>query len=358
MPKFLILDVGAGTLDVLFYDTDTHLHCKVVARSPVRTIAEKAASLPGDLLVVGTEMGGGAVAQALRQRARKGRVVMSSSAAPTVHHDLERVLSQGIEVVEDPVAEDLQKGRGFSVLTLGDLEVTRLQKIAEGLAIPFSFQAIGVCAQDHGVAPPGMSHLDFRHKVFKASLERNPFPHSLLFRADELPGTFSRLTAICRAARELPAEEIFVMDSGMAAILGASLDVRAAGKRRVLTLDLATSHTVGAVLEEGEIGGFFEYHTEGLTRPRLEKLVKDLADGNLTHGQILAEGGHGAYSRRAPGFGAMEIVVATGPRRGILEEIESPWVFGAPFGDNMMTGTVGVLEAIRRRKSLPPLPFL
>ncbi|MBN1106950.1 MAG: pyruvate formate-lyase activating enzyme, partial [Deltaproteobacteria bacterium] len=161
-----------------------------------------------------------------------------------------------------------------------------------------------------------------------------------------------------RAARELPAEEIFVMDSGMAAILGASLDVGAAGKQRVLTLDLATSHTVGAVLEEGKISGFFEYHTEGLKRPRLEELVKDLADGNLTHSQILSEGGHGAYTRRAPGFSAIERIVVTGPRRGILEEIQPPWMLGAPFGDNMMTGTVGVLEAIRRRKGLSGLPLL
>jgi len=107
MPRFLILDVGAGTLDLLFYDTDTNLHYKAVARSPVRTVADKAAGLPGDLVVVGTEMGGGAVAGNLKQRARQGRVIMSRSAAPTVHHDPERVLSLGIEVVEDSVAEAL-----------------------------------------------------------------------------------------------------------------------------------------------------------------------------------------------------------------------------------------------------------
>jgi hypothetical protein len=53
MPRFLILDVGAGTLDVLFYDTDTNLHYKAVARSPVRAVAEMAAALSGDLLLGG-----------------------------------------------------------------------------------------------------------------------------------------------------------------------------------------------------------------------------------------------------------------------------------------------------------------
>jgi hypothetical protein len=35
-----------------------------------------------------------------------------------------------------------------------------------------------------------------------------------------------------------------------------------------------------------------------------------------------------------------------------------PIHFGAPLGDNMMTGTVGVLEAIRRHKGLEPITYL
>jgi hypothetical protein len=33
-------------------------------------------------------------------------------------------------------------------------------------------------------------------------------------------------------------------------------------------------------------------------------------------------------------------------------------VYGAPFGDNMMTGTVGLLEALRRRKGLAPILYI
>jgi len=35
-----------------------------------------------------------------------------------------------------------------------------------------------------------------------------------------------------------------------------------------------------------------------------------------------------------------------------------PMVFGAPLGDNMMTGTVGLLEALRRRKGLAPIVYV
>jgi len=69
----------------------------------------------------------------------------------------------------------------------------------------------------------------------------------------------------------------------------------------------------------------------------------------------MREGGHGAYIRKAFGFGAAEIIVATGPKRGMLRKSRLPIVFGAPLGDNMMTGTAGVLEAVRRRKGLEPV---
>ena len=77
----------------------------------------------------------------------------------------------------------------------------------------------------------------------------------------------------------------------------------------------------------------------------------------MKHQQILEEGGHGAYLRRAFGFQSAEIIIATGPRRGLLAGTQLPIAFGAPFGDNMLTGTVGVLEAIRRRKGLKPIRY-
>ena len=58
MSRFLLLDIGAGTMDVLFYDDVSRKHFKAVVKSPVRTVAEKAAGLSGNLLVTGTEMGG------------------------------------------------------------------------------------------------------------------------------------------------------------------------------------------------------------------------------------------------------------------------------------------------------------
>ena len=358
MSKFLMIDVGAGTMDILHYDTETDLHYKAVVKSPIRYLAERASSVAGNLLVVGNEMGGGPITQALIARANKAEVVMTVSSAATLNHDLERVKSWGIKLVEDDQAENLKKNKSYTVITLGDLESQRLEQIVKSFGVPFEFDAVAICAQDHGVPPPGVSHLDFRHNMFQACLASNPYPHTLLYSDKDVPHTMNRLKSIARSALTLPAAEIYVMDSGMAAILGASMDSLARGKKPVLLLDIATSHTVGAAMAGEEIAGFFEYHTQDITLEKLETLLHDLAEGKLSHQQILAEGGHGAFLRRAVGFNAIETIIATGPKRKLVASSHLPIQFGSPWGDNMMTGTVGLLEALRRRKGFKPIVYL
>jgi len=358
MSKFLMIDVGAGTMDILHYDTDTDLHYKAVVKSPVRYLAERASSVAGNILVVGNEMGGGPITQALVARAKAAEVVMSVSAAASLNHDLVKVRSWGIKVIDDERAEDLRRRQNSTVVTLGDLEPARLEQIVKSFGVPFEFDAVAVCAQDHGVPPPGVSHLDFRHNLFQTCLADNPYPHTLLYSAEDVPKTMNRLKSIARSALKLPAAEIYVMDSGMAAILGASKDGLARGKKAVLLLDIATSHTVGAAMAGEEIAGFFEYHTQDITLAKLETLLHDLAEGKLSHEQILAEGGHGAFLRRAVGFSAIETIIATGPKRKLVAGSHLPIQFGSPWGDNMMTGTVGLLEALRRRKNLKPIVYL
>ena len=148
------------------------------------------------------------------------------------------------------------------------------------------------------------------------------------------------------------------MDSGMAAMLGGSMDALARHRQHVLILDVATSHTVGAALIGDEIAGFFEYHTSDISLSRLEQLIQDLCEGNLEHDQVLKEGGHGAYLRKAVGFDAVDVIIATGPKRRLVEASKLPKEYGAPCGDNMMTGTVGLLEALRRRKGLEPINYI
>lgn len=354
MSKYLLMDVGAGTLDILYYDDGSGVQYKAVVKSPVLTVAEEARRLQGNLLVRGTEMGGGPVSDILVARAREFQVLMTPSAALTLHHDPERVKASGIKLVDEEEASALRTTGRYADLILQDLEIPRLQSLVENFGLSFSFDVIAVCAQDHGMPPQGVSHLDFRHNLFKLTLDRVPFPHSLLYSRGEVPAPLNRLRCIAESAAQLPAYEIYVMDSGMAAILGGTLDPEARSKERIIVLDLATSHTLGAALEQGEIAGFFEYHTRDITPERLDSLVIELADGELVHQNILAQGGHGAYMRKAFGFDRSELIVVTGPKRQLIEKSRLPVRLGAPLGDHMMTGTAGLLEAIRRRKGLGP----
>jgi uncharacterized protein (DUF1786 family) len=358
MSRFLLVDIGAGTMDILYYDDTTDLHYKAVVQSPVRTLAEKAQNLPGNLLVTGCEMGGGPITEVLKKRAEEAQVVMSVSAAATLHHSLENVRNWGITVVEDAEIDVYRAENHFNTLKLADMDIERIKQLVEGFGVSFSFDFVGICAQDHGIPPEGRSHLDYRHTLFKKRLDINPFPHALLYKKEEVPSTLNRLNSIAETASVLPVDEVYVMDSGMAAILGATRDREAQQKDNILVLDVATSHTVGATLTGGEITGSFEYHTHDITLERLDSLIVDLADGKLTHKKILLEGGHGAYCRKASGFQSVDAIVATGPKRRLLQYSTLPIRFGAPWGDNMMTGTVGLLEAIRRRKGFDKLTYI
>lgn len=358
MSKFLMIDIGAGTMDVLYYDSVLETHYKAVSMSPVLFTAEKVRALKGDLLITGCEMGGGAISSVLKDRAIRADVIMSAPSAATINHSMEKVRSSGITVVEEKEAEELKKNRRYSHLEIGDLDTDRLVQIVKGMGVPFSFDIVGICAQDHGMPPEGVSHLDYRHNIFKAHLDKSPFSHSMLYNGDDVPDILNRLSSIARSAKKLPAAEVFVMDSGMAAILGASLDYEAINLSRIMVLDVATSHTVGAALENGEVSGFFEYHTRDITLEKLESLLIDLSNGKLSHEKILEEGGHGAYIRNAFGFRECEMIVVTGPKRSLVEKSGLDLRMGAPIGDNMMTGTVGLLEAIRRRKGFEPFSYV
>jgi uncharacterized protein (DUF1786 family) len=352
MKNILAIDIGAGTMDVLCYVPAENMHYKAVVKSPVRTMAAAINATTGSLLVTGVEMGGGAVTAALQKRAQTAKVKISAEAAATVHHDPERVAAMGLDIVSHEEVEALKHNADYTRIYLQDIDKQRIEQIVEGFGLPFEFEAVTVCAQDHGAAPPGVSHLDFRHNLFQARLDKHPYPHTLLFSPQSLPKEFNRLRAIASSAGQLPTRKVYVMDSGMAAISGACLDPSLVRMRTFMVLDIATSHTVGAVLTNGKLQGSFEYHTHDITLKRLEQLIRELPEGKLSHSQIIAEGGHGAYLRRAPGFEAVQAIVATGPKRRLMTDSQLSITWGAPWGDNMMTGCVGLLEAMMRNEGV------
>lgn len=355
MARYLLIDVGAGTMDVLYWDDGAPLHFKAVAESPVRHLARRVAELPGDLLVTGSEMGGGPVSQALAERARDHRVVMSPSAAATINHDLDQVRLRGIEVLDADPQDPQEERPELTHLRLADVDVGRLNQLLSAFGVSSELDVVGCCLQDHGVPPAGVTHLEHRHRTWTRRLEADPRPHQMLWAAGEVPPTFNRLCSAADDAALLVPREIYVMDSGAAALVGARLDPRCQAADRALVLDVATSHTLGATFEGDKLCGLFEYHTRDLTPERLDELIADLSEGRLDHDEVLAEGGHGAFTRRALGLDRLELILATGPKRHLVSGSRHPITLGAPLGDNMMTGTAGLLSAIRSRRGDGPI---
>ncbi len=356
MAKYLLVDVGAGTQDILWFDDEISLHYKAVVKSPVRKVAEKAAALPqGEpLFVSGGEMGGGPITAVLRERAKKSKVWITEKASSTLHHDKSRVCDMGLEIV----ANDFVPQGDCLQLKLADIDRDELAKVVSSFGVEFKFDVLAFCAQDHGVAPSGQSHLIYRYDTFTEQLRKEPYPHKLLFSHDEIDETWNRLRYMAASGKTLPADEVYVMDSGMAAILGATMDKSLKETKARAVLDVATSHTVGAIFDGDELAGYFEVHTKDLDVAQLDELLPALANGEITHEDVLASGGHGAWCRKSVGFENIKSVVATGPQRRRINSSKLPLFWGAPLGDNMMTGTAGLLEAVRRRKGLGPLsPF-
>ncbi len=359
MARFLAIDVGAGTLDAMFLDTRSGDQFKFVAKSPTRVLAEKIDTCKSEqILITGRQMGGGPVSEAIRKKATECTVMMTRSAAETIHHRMEKVRNLGVTLIPQRVAQKKRKSRNVSWFKTGDVPVKDLITVFRAMGIKPAVDFLGIAVQDHGTPKMKISTLDFRHTIFQEIIEASPKPSAFLFASDRIAPYLRRMRAVAMDSVPFPSGKVYVMDTGMAAILGASSAPAAFEKKAIIVLDVATSHTLGALVMGDEIGGFFEYHTSELTPSILKSLIIDLADGKLSHAKIRSEGGHGAYVRKSVGFKQIELILATGPRRKILEHVGiDNIVLGAPFGDNMMTGTAGLILAIaeRERLSLPSL---
>lgn len=349
MAKILCIDIGAGTQDILFFDSEKNEYFKIVAPSPTRIIGDIISKIDEDLFVWGEEMGGGPVSAVLKEKLKKRKVYITKKAAATINNDVEKVEKIGFKLIQE---EEISVHKDRFNIKLGDISWERTRKFIEAMDIPPRFDYILIALQDHGRPYFEVSNKDFRHKIFKERLKEGPFAEHFLFSQDEVPSYLTRMQAALSCVKDFPVSKVYIMDSGPAAILGASLDRKAKGLDIIITLDMATSHTLGALLVGNEIRGFFEYHTRDITRTKLDELLFRLADGNISHKQILNEGGHGAYIENVPGYASVQAIIATGPKRSILSNSKHKIHFGAPLGDNMMTGTCGLLEALNRKEGL------
>lgn len=342
--SLLAIDVGAGTQDILLYKESGNVEGlpKIVLPSQTAIVARHidAAARDGhDIFLQGFTMGGGASTSAVMHHLRAGlRVYATAAAALSIHDDLDRARAMGVIITDVPPP-------GAVTIETGDVDLASLDKAFGlfGIDLPHD---VAVAVQDHGFSPHRSNRIarfEHLHDAICAGGGLEQFAFT------DPPEHFNRMTSVrdyLRGQNKRP----LLMDTGPAAIFGALHDPRA--KLPALAINFGNGHTIGALIDEEGITAIFEHHTSALRAERLRSVIERFCAGTLTNQDIFGDGGHGAYIESVPE--RLRCVVVTGPRREELEGAidqsiaDGGVILAAPWGDMMMAGCVGLIDAWKR----------
>ncbi len=338
--KILAVDVGAGTQDILFFDPSKkpENNIKAVLPSQTKILAKRISGMEGDLLMTGATMGGGPVTMAILGHLKKGfRVVMTESSARTIRDDLDEVKAEGVEIIPDVEAKNMDMTR----VQTSDVD---LEKIME--FIKYSGEGepdfIGVALQDHGFEK-GKSDRLFRFETMQRTLEKTNKLESFLY--EKPPVYYTRMNSLIKNLKDGFAGRIAVIDSKFAAVAGALHDVK---ERPCLCVDVGNGHTLASIMDDG-VSGVFEHHTHALSDKKLADYLRRFCDGDVAHKEVFDDDGHGCFTSDAPGMDNIKRILVTGPNRDKLKNSGLDVEFANPFGDVMMAGPVGIVDLVRTR---------
>ena len=314
--RILAIDVGTGTQDIMIYDSEKELEnaIKLVLPSPHLFISQKIRETENDIYFDGEIMGGGKIKNTLLEHMEKGyNVVMEPTCAKTIRDNLEQVKSFGIEIADDEKSYD-----GYTKITLGDINITKLSEFLLGYDLEFDFDRIAIAVQDHGYNE-NMGDRDFRFEKIREKISEPTSPLEFGFNGEDLPEYFTRMQAVRRQVADEGIEELpLVMDTKFASIAGMCYDEVASKLNSFIAIDIGNGHTTAASVENGKIQGVFEHHTSSLTGESLERYIKRLASGEITHEEVYNDHGHGAHVLNP--ISKIEEVIVSGPKRELIEK--------------------------------------
>ncbi|VVB92251.1 Uncharacterised protein [uncultured archaeon] len=335
--KFLAIDVGMGTQDILLYDSKKNIeNCfKMVLPSQTQIVAQRISRetrAGHDIVLTGETMGGGPCVGAIRQHIEAGLAVYATErAALTVNDNLDNVRDMGVIIVSEEEADELNVTR----IEMCDVDKPALKKALGffGISLPNRF---AVAVQDHGYSPDTSNRV-FRFEYFRDILKKGGSLNSFVYKGN-IPDRFTRMKAV---ERTLPGA--LLMDTGFAAIRGALLGADV--KMPALVVNIGNGHTLAGVVDNGVVLSLFEHHTHQMNAGKLDDYLKRLCDGTLGFQEVFDDGGHGCYIREAVGFDNIGSIIVTGPNRSIMRNSHLDIRFAAPYGDMMLTGCFGLMDA-------------
>ncbi len=339
----LAIDIGSGTQDILVWKEGVNPeNCpKMIFPSPTTIIAgviRRATEQRSHVFLKGRTMGGGPCAAAVRAHIKAGlRVFALEQAALTFHDDLGKVARMGIEVVSSrPSVEPMVE------LEMGDLRIDAIKHVLETYYIPMPRHLL-VAVQDHGYSP-NTSNRIVRFQMWRKAVEAEAGLHHLLFSSP--PANMTRMLAIKQAA-----PWAWVMDTGPAAILGALLDPWLEKRKHegITIVNVGNEHVLAALVKNNRTFGIYEHHTSLMTIEKLRDHLERFRRGTLTNQEVFNDMGHGCFvhpqAGRASDFSHLAL---TGPNRVAFDRLGGH--MASPFGDMMLTGCFGLVEAFTRLK--------
>ncbi len=271
--KILAVDIGAGTRDILLYDSEKQLeNCiKLVLPSPSPLYAARVAeetARTGDLYFKGCVIGGGSFSRAVKRHVAEGRhVYMQGATAFCLRNNLEDVMATGVEVVEE-----MPDGFSGTVIELDELDLAPLESLL--LTVGESLEevdAAAVAVQDHGIYPAGASNRKTRLAFMREQLMEDPRPNRLAFLEGEVPDQFPRMrSAMGRLRDQLSCRSLLVMDTAPAAVAGCLTDAEVEKRLdgNLLVINAGNGHTMCCLLSGGGYRGVAgaSYQVPGTTR--------------------------------------------------------------------------------------------
>jgi uncharacterized protein (DUF1786 family) len=365
--QILTVDIGTGTQDIFLYDSRLDLEngFKLVVPSPTMMVHRrlKEATRGGQaVLLTGVTMGGGPSAWAAEDHVKAGLPIFATpDAGRSFNDDLEAVRDSGIQVIGEEEAARLPED--IVRIELRDFDFPAIARAFANFGVSLrDLAAVAVAVFDHGNAPPDVSDRQFRFDYLDERIRLKNSLSAFAYRSQEVPAIMTRLQAVVASAQGVDAP-LVVMDTAPAAVLGANFDPLVAARPRKLIANAGNFHTLAFRLGPGGIEGVFEHHTGLIDLPKLERLLRLLADSTLAHEDVFGDHGHGALVYdpvplplgHEDGSNGFDVAV-TGPRRGMFrtspgEPTASGRVplrphFAVPFGDMMIAGCFGLLAAV------------
>ena len=338
--RILAIDIGAGTQDVLLFDSQKIIENSIslVLPTPSKFFAEKLKEIESHVYIHGDTIGGGALGRAILRHLQKGyRVVMEESAAYSIRNDLDEVKSMGIEVGNKPETNHFQE------LEIHEVNLPLFEKFLSNFGEDIKVDVIAIAVQDHGVSPKGVSDRTFRFENMERMLRKDNRPETFHFLEDSIPNYYLRMKSAVAAVKRAFSVPVLVMDTCFSAILGCLDQITGPS----LVVNVGNGHTIAALLVGKKIEGLYEHHTHELTPEKMEHDLRLFVRGELDGKKVFKENGHGAVTLKPlPGVFA---VVVTGPNRDLFKKTSFKFTYASPGGNTMMTGPMGLVKAAQYR---------